>query len=461
MQIIKKVFYNKINIYFLDGTVHIYPFISKNPSGPTRTAQSYIEDLNKIETGFESSRGIKGNTILSSLKKFHPIKSTCIDYMHSIIEGLIKSLFRLWFCSDYSYLENENGKRKKSMFSMRQYIQQIDERLLNIKPPSNFPSAPRSIQSWNIWRAHELFYFTIYYSLCVFHGIMEWDYYNNLMLLVIILEALLKPNINQCDLEIINQVVIDFVKSLNLLYPERAMLSGVHELLHLVDCTIDFGPLYLINCFPFEELNRKLLQLTKGRDLIGEEFIKLFTVMQCLSVYTKECNSSLFEEFINKYSTIKTSNCKNREASHYEIKKTDVSSSPEVIKLIYDYDKTVLSSFTTFYEFCFNGIRYAHYKKNNRFADCYVRIIDGSKYGVIKYFIKNTDTIYVLCQKIVKLYEPFFHPKYSIAKSKIFICSITDETFISTIDLIEKTCFIKIKDDVCFISDFKSSHLFN
>jgi hypothetical protein len=61
------------------------------------------------------------------------------------------------------------------------------------------------------------------------------------------------------------------------------MLSGMHELLHLVDCTLDFGPLNSISLFTFEELNRKGVRLIKGKDLIGEEFIKLLSTAQCLS----------------------------------------------------------------------------------------------------------------------------------------------------------------------------------
>jgi hypothetical protein len=43
------------------------------------------------------------------------------------------------------------------------------------------------------------------------------------------------------------------------------MLSGVHELLHLVECTIQFGHLNSINCFPFEEVNRKSLNFILDR----------------------------------------------------------------------------------------------------------------------------------------------------------------------------------------------------
>ena len=68
------------------------------------------------------------------------------------------------------------------------------------------------------------------------------------------------------------------------------MLSGVHELLHLVECTRNFGPLNNINCFPFKELNQKCIGSIHGRDLIGEEFIKLFSIMQSLGAAVSELN---------------------------------------------------------------------------------------------------------------------------------------------------------------------------
>ncbi len=42
------------------------------------------------------------------------------------------------------------------------------------------------------------------------------------------------------------------------------MVSGTHELIHLIDCTLAFGPLNHINCFPYEEMNSKFLSCIKG-----------------------------------------------------------------------------------------------------------------------------------------------------------------------------------------------------
>ena len=68
-------------------------------------------------------------------------------------------------------------------------------------------------------------------------------------------------------------IIREFVQELDSLYSPRIMLSGVHELLHLVEMTLDFGPLNGVNCFQFEELNRKMIRFVHGFDLIGEFII--------------------------------------------------------------------------------------------------------------------------------------------------------------------------------------------
>ena len=57
---------------------------------------------------------------------------------------------------------------------------------------------------------------------------------------VISLEYLLAPKINISDLDKIEKSVLFFVTKVSDIYPEQLMLSGMHELLHLVDITKKF-----------------------------------------------------------------------------------------------------------------------------------------------------------------------------------------------------------------------------
>ena len=109
---------------------------------------------------------------------------------------------------------------------------------------------------------------------------------------------LLAPKIYISKLDIIEKMLFKFFSQLEELDDEHIMLSGVYELLHLVFCTRQLGPLNTNGCFVFEELNRKIVQMINGQDLVGSEFIKLFNILKSLN----SINESVFgNEELNNF----------------------------------------------------------------------------------------------------------------------------------------------------------------
>ncbi len=86
--------------------------------------------------------------------------------MHSLLEGVVKNFFNYWFNSKIN-----------SEYSLVKYMQEIGNRLLAIQQPKYIPSTPRTIYSFNCWRAHEYCTFILYYALPVFKGLMGIQYY--------------------------------------------------------------------------------------------------------------------------------------------------------------------------------------------------------------------------------------------------------------------------------------------
>lgn len=257
-------------------------------------------------------RGIKGPCLLSRLKYYDPLESTNIDYMHSILYGVVHYLLNMWFCSDFS----------QERFSMIRYSDEKNKRLLSIRPSKAVPYAPRSIDKYHLWKAHELQSFILFYSLISFNGILEIEYYENFILLVISMEILLSKEITFQMLEFLQCIIVKFVKQCSMLYPSQIMLSGMHELLHVVKCTYDFGPMNSLSCFQFEEMNRKLKNLIKSKNLVGDEFIKLFSILQALGSFVNSIDFSNEDllKFVTKHSQVKTSNKKYFESKEHKIK---------------------------------------------------------------------------------------------------------------------------------------------
>ena len=131
------------------------------------------------------NNGVKGLSVLSVLKYYCPEKNTCIDYMHSVLEGVVKNFFNYWFSPNYSC----------EKFSLKIHKDEIDKRLLNIRPLSFIQYPPRSLKDQANWRAKEYLTFILYYAIPVFHNIMEDDYFNNLIKLISFLEFILDRRI--------------------------------------------------------------------------------------------------------------------------------------------------------------------------------------------------------------------------------------------------------------------------
>ncbi len=95
---------------------------------------------------------------------------------------------------------------------------------------------------------------------------MPLKFYQHLKKFVLFIETILSSRINVRNLKSVEVVLIEFVKEMPELYSKNIMLSGAHELLHLTHCTLEFGPLNSVNCFQYEELNRKLMRFLHGTD---------------------------------------------------------------------------------------------------------------------------------------------------------------------------------------------------
>jgi len=443
------------------GSRRIFEYNHKNPTGPKRSSSLYFQHSEEACSSHEIVHGVKGRCILRHLKYYNPLKNTCIDYMHSVLLGVIKTFFKFWFDGDSS-----------RPYCLKKFMQVIDTRLKKLRPASYVTNTPRSIYCWNKWRAHEYLCFILYFSLPVFYKIVPHSIYVNLAKLVIFLEVILSPKITRNYLTYAQNIIQDFSKELSSLYEKSIMLSGLHELLHLVECTFKFGPLNRVNCFPFEELNRNFLAYVNGKDLIGEEFIKIFSVKQSMSfsynsrISNNNNNINNIDGFIEKYSSLASSNNKNYLSSDEAIlsqclivKKNDDN---ELLFSFYNnYFHTRVLNVKTYNRIKMNGLVFTgKYNKSKKDDSCF--ILKNGVMGQINWIIKCTNNCYFIYEKIVEVFNPFYCPAYPDIKSLTTVCHFTNEIFCFNIneEKPRKLCILNLSKNECFISKFNCSHLF-
>ena len=83
--------------------------------------------------------------------------STNIDLMHSVLLGFVKKIFIYWFDHPLN-----------NAYSLKLKINLINEKLLSCTPQSYIPQAPRRIEDFHKWRAHEFLNFILYFAIPVF-----------------------------------------------------------------------------------------------------------------------------------------------------------------------------------------------------------------------------------------------------------------------------------------------------
>lgn len=157
------------------GHTLTYPFNFENPNGhhELRTHLSNTRDGEEAEqkkaNGVGNIRGVKGLGFFNYLPNFDIVRGVSVDYMHCVLLGVMKMLMTLWFDKTH---RNEH-------FSISTKAKEVDERLLNIKPPKFLTSFPRSLTEVSHFKAAELKNFLLYYSLPCLFGILPMDQFNH------------------------------------------------------------------------------------------------------------------------------------------------------------------------------------------------------------------------------------------------------------------------------------------
>lgn len=246
------------------GHSHVYQY-DRETNGQTRqrtheqTVSFAIEaerlkKLGKFNTTV--TKGVKGLSWSMHFPKFDIIFGTAIDYMHSVLLGVVKMLLTLWTDKSYSSEPWSLGPDKIKIF---------DRRFLCIKPPYSITRTPRSIlANMAHLKASELRSFLLFYGLPCLWGLLPNEYFQHFLLLVDAVFILLQDSISPDQLSKSVSLLNHFCLRVESLYGKRYETFNVHCLLHLVTCVENLGPLWASSCFCYEDYNGDIRKLFHG-----------------------------------------------------------------------------------------------------------------------------------------------------------------------------------------------------
>ena len=226
---------------------------------PARTNDSVIEAANDAETNGKVMHGIKGRSVLTGIIDL--VDNVPVDYMHCVLEGVVKWLMERWCGSSNHGCPYYIGRRVKEM----------DSCLLQQRPPHEFSCVPRSLQKRKYWKASEFRNWLLYYSAPVLASVLPALYFHHYLLLVSTMHILLQVKLNDVQILAAEEMLNIFYQLLPHLYGTKSCTLNAHSLIHLTKYVRKWGPLWTRSLFAFENMNGHITSMLHSKYRVAEQ----------------------------------------------------------------------------------------------------------------------------------------------------------------------------------------------
>lgn len=157
-----------------------------------------------------------------------------------------------------------------------------------IRAPSSISRTSREIKYVKKWKASEWRMFLIFYGLLCFDGLLPQKYFVHFALLSKSFFLLLQKSIPLTNLDVVNQLLRQFVFLNQQHYGLASMLYNVHLLLHVVAGVRDWGPVWGANTFIFEGENRHLGQMNTSSGHVGIQVTRRYLLLAEFPKYVEQ-----------------------------------------------------------------------------------------------------------------------------------------------------------------------------
>ncbi|XP_046404877.1 uncharacterized protein LOC124170221 isoform X1 [Ischnura elegans] len=195
-----------------------------------------------------------GVSVLQDIPDLDLVYSIPIDYMHLVCHGVMKRLLQIWI-----------GGKIPNRFSSS-VVKNISLKLEALAKciPKEFARKPRNLNDVARWKATEFRQFLLYTGPVVLCSRdISPDILTNFMSLHVALSILLQ-NSSENLLNYAQSLLEHFVSTYGVLYGEDQMSHNVHNLLHIRDDYVRYGPLDNCSAFSFESFMQKVLRMVRS-----------------------------------------------------------------------------------------------------------------------------------------------------------------------------------------------------
>ena len=255
------------------GGGHCRVYVEGDDGHDLRTHKATKQHGREAHQNKEPVCGVKGPTKFSELISFDIVRGFVVDNLHCIDLGVTRQLGHLWF----------DSCNHDQAWYLGPHTAIIDARLQRVMPPQEVTRLPRSISQRAHWKGSEWHWWLLLYAPVVLGGLLPTPYFRHLLLLVEGVYLLSKSSITRHEINKADHCLAEFVRNFHLLYGEENTTYNVHQLTHLAQTVIDWGPLWCYSAYIFEGFNMVLLRLFHGTQAVPNQIASSFLLYRAMT----------------------------------------------------------------------------------------------------------------------------------------------------------------------------------
>ncbi|KAK3919975.1 Chaperone protein DnaJ [Frankliniella fusca] len=369
---------------------------------PRRTHNQTMLDAEEAELSGVIQRGIVGKSILCQMPWFDIVDFLDADVMH-IIMNVGKLFCKLWF----------KTKNDGKPFNISKEINQVNARLNSFHPTSEISRAPRSLEHYPDFKAHEWAVWILIYSIVALKGILPKKYFEHWALLVSALSRLTQNSVRVSEVLLSRREIQEFVTGTHTLYGMNCVTFNVHLLSHLPESVLNFGNLWTHSAFLYESYNSKIKNSVRSSNGIINQIVMEFKTRAAVQFMESDLNSILSAEekqYLDNLSTSSTKLNITKDLGYVQF------SGKSEVRVLENYEFQALrregvvlarDSFFNFYSRCkFGGLTLqgSTYSRSVKKNNSVVLLNDGNAF-IIKTFLhveNNIDMVYCVGHLLVR-----------------------------------------------------------
>ncbi|KAL7291599.1 hypothetical protein TKK_0014639 [Trichogramma kaykai] len=266
-----------------------YPLVTEIV--PDRTMENTLDFAEQAVNTGRVVFGVKSASPLLVLKEYDIIDGFVPDFMHVLPLGIVRQITEYWL----------NSKNKDYTLSVEQK-NRVDSHLSSIKVPSHLSRFCRSINDRKFWKSREWENWLLYYSLPIISDFWQMkEFADHWSLIVEAAHLLMKDEIQEDEVLKANYLLKLAVAETERLYGEDAMTYNIHQLLHIVQSVINWGPLWAHFGYPFENGNGQLLRVVHAAKGVINQMCRHITRNSSLIILENHVSTVLRESPIMPY----------------------------------------------------------------------------------------------------------------------------------------------------------------